>query len=148
MLAPSDRQRARRAFLKTVGGLHSAVYRASGGKLGARVQGMQVLLLTTTGRKSGKTRTTPLLFLREGTEIVVVASNGGSDSAPGWWLNLRAKPSAQIEIGRHRINVEARKASPEERARLWPRFTAGYGGYAKYAARTPREIPVVILTPR
>ncbi len=143
----SARQRARRTFLKTVGGLHSAVYRASGGKVGGSIKGMPVLLLTTTGRKSGRTRTTPLLFLRDGTDIAVVASNGGSDSAPAWWLNLRAKPAAQIELGRHRINVTARKASPEERERLWPQFTAGYNGYAKYATRTTRTIPVVLLTP-
>jgi deazaflavin-dependent oxidoreductase (nitroreductase family) len=105
------------------------------------------LLLTTTGRKSGKTRTTPLLYLRDGADIAVVASNGGSDSAPAWWLNLRATPAAHIELGRHKIPVTARKASQEERDRLWPAFTAGYNGYEKYITRTSREIPVVILEP-
>jgi deazaflavin-dependent oxidoreductase (nitroreductase family) len=138
---------ARRRFLKAAGGLHNVVYRASGGKIGGRVQGMPVLLLTTTGRKSGKTRTTPLLYLRDGADIAVVASDGGNDAAPAWWLNLRAKPAAHIELGRHRIPVTARKASPEERDRLWPAFTEGYNGYAKYITRTTREIPVVILEP-
>ena len=130
-----------------MGAVHNAVYRASGGKAGGSIKGMPVLLLTTTGRKTGRSRTTPLLYLREGADIVVVGSNGGSDSAPAWWLNLRARPSARVELGRHRINVTARKATPEERDRLWSRFTAGYSGYATYAARTARTIPVVILTP-
>jgi deazaflavin-dependent oxidoreductase (nitroreductase family) len=137
----------RRVFLKTIGATHNAVYRASGGRIGGKIQGMPVLLLTTTGRKSGKSRTTPLLFIRDGDSVVVVASNGGSDSFPSWWLNLRSNPAAEIEIGRERTRVTARKASPEERARLWPEFTSRYAGYAKYATRTERVIPVVILDP-
>ena len=109
---------------------------------------MPVLLLTTTGRRSGKSRTTPLLYLREGEAIVVVGSNGGSDSTPAWWLNLRSEPHAEVEIGRARTRVTARKASPEEHVRLWAQFTAGYPGYAKYATKTAREIPVVMLEPR
>jgi deazaflavin-dependent oxidoreductase (nitroreductase family) len=133
--------------MKSMSGMHTALYRASGGRVGSRVQGMRVLLLTTTGRRSGVARTTPLLYVREGDAVVVVASNGGSDSFPAWWLNLRSDANAEVEIGRAHTRVIARKASPEEHARLWPEFTSGYPGYAKYATRTTREIPVVILEP-
>lgn len=134
--------------MKSTSGVHTALYRGSGGRVGNRVQGMPVLLLTTTGRRSGKVRTTPLLYVREGDAVVVVGSNGGSDSFPAWWLNLRSDPNAEVEIGRAHTRVIARKASPEERARLWPKFTSGFPGYARYATKTAREIPVVILEPR
>ena len=134
--------------MKTVSGTHSALYRASGGRIGGRMLGMPVLLLITHGRRSGKSRTIPLLYVRDGDSIVVVASNGGSDYVPAWWLNLRSNPDAEVEIGRGRTRVTARKASPDERARLWPEFTSRFSGYAKYATRTVREIPVVILEPR
>ena len=87
-------------------------------------------------------------FLPDGDALVVVASNGGSDYVPAWWLNLRSNPEAEIELGRERTRVRAREASPAERARLWPEFTSRVSAYAKYATRTAREIPVVILTPR
>jgi deazaflavin-dependent oxidoreductase (nitroreductase family) len=134
--------------MKTLTVLHNALYRAIGGRVAGRMKGMPVLLLTTKGRKSGKPRTTPLLYLRDGERIVVVASNGGSDYVPAWWLNLRSSPDATIELGRARTRVSAREASPDERARLWPEFTSRFSGYARYATRTAREIPVVILEPR
>ncbi len=134
--------------MKAVSGAHTALYRASRGRIGGRIVGMPVLLLTTTGRRSGRSRVTPLCFVRDGDAVVVVASNGGSDYVPGWWLNLRSDPEAEIEIGPARTRVTARKASAGERARLWPEFTSRYSGYADYAARTAREIPVVILERR
>ena len=134
--------------MKAMSGAHTALYRASGGRIGGRMLGLPVLLLVTKGRRSGKSRTNPLLYLRDGDAIVVVGSNGGSDYVPAWWLNLRSNPEAEVEIGRGRTLVTARKASPDERARLWPEFTSRYSGYAKYATRTAREIPVVILEPR
>ena len=136
----------RRIFLKTVGAVHGAVYRASSGRVAGSIQGVPVLLLTTKGRKSGKRRVTPLLFVRDGDRIVVVASNGGSDRHPAWWLNISADPAVEVEIGRTRTAMTAREASAEERARLWPEFTSRYAGYLKYEARTAREIPVVVLT--
>jgi F420H(2)-dependent quinone reductase len=148
MTKMSPRRLARRAFMKTASATHTAIYRSSGGRVGGRMAGMPVLLLTTTGRRSGKSRTTPLLFVRDGHAWVVVGSNGGSDYIPAWWLNLRSNPDGQVEVGRERIPVVAHKASAGERARLWPEFTSQYAGYAKYAARAPREIPVVILEPR
>jgi deazaflavin-dependent oxidoreductase (nitroreductase family) len=138
----------RRTVMKTLTATHNGIYRASDGRIGARMNGMPVLLLTSKGRKSGKARTTPLLYVRSAEDLVVVASNGGSDYIPAWWLNLRADADAHVELGRRHIPVTARKASPEERARLWPEFVALFSGYAKYEQRTAREIPVVILEPR
>jgi deazaflavin-dependent oxidoreductase (nitroreductase family) len=108
---------------------------------------MPVLLLTTTGRRSGKARTTPLTFFRDGTDLVVIASNGGADRPSGWSLNLQQTPSAVVEIGTDRLVVTARPASEQERERLWVVVTATYAGYARYQERTMRRIPVVLLTP-
>jgi deazaflavin-dependent oxidoreductase (nitroreductase family) len=133
--------------MRAASGVHTAVYRASGGRVAGEAGNLPVLLLTTTGRKTGKQRTTPLLFIRDGDDLVVVASNGGMDWFPGWWLNLQQRSAAVIEIGRERQDVAASKADPERRARLWPEFTGPYPGYLKYEARTPREIPLVVLHP-
>lgn len=108
---------------------------------------MPVLLLTTTGRRSGKARTTPLTFFRDGTDLVVIASNGGADRPPDWSLNLARNPHATVEIGTDRLLVRARTASEQERERLWATVTATYSGYARYQERTQRRIPIVLLTP-
>ena len=134
--------------MKTGSAAHNALYRASGGRIGGRMQGMPVLLLTTRGRKSGKSRTTPLLYVPDGDALVVVASNGGSDYVPAWWLNLRSNPEAEVEVGHQHTRVVGREASAAERDRLWPEFTSRYAGYERYATRTSRKIPVVILEPR
>jgi len=107
---------------------------------------MPVLLLTTTGRRSGKARTTPLTFFRDATDLVVVASNGGADRPPDWALNLQQTPRAVVEIGADKVAVTARPASQPERERLWIVITATYAGYARYQERTARPIPVVLLT--
>jgi deazaflavin-dependent oxidoreductase (nitroreductase family) len=109
---------------------------------------MPVLLLTTTGRRSGKARTTPLTFFRDGRDLVVIASNGGADRAPDWSVNLQQDPRAVVQIGADKLSVEARTATPEERERLWVGITATYPGYAAYQRKTTRRIPVLILTPR
>jgi len=119
----------------------------SGGRILGTVAGMPVLLLTTTGRRSGKARTTPLTFFRNGNDLVVVASNGGSDRAPNWWLNLQHDPRAVVEIGQDEIAVTARAAPAEQRERLWVEITATYAGYARYQEVTERRIPVVLLSP-
>jgi deazaflavin-dependent oxidoreductase (nitroreductase family) len=108
---------------------------------------MPVLLLTTTGRRSGKARTTPLTFFREGADLVVIASNGGADRPPDWSLNLQQNPHAVVEIGTNELTVTARTASAEERERLWAGITAAYSGYARYQKKTTRQIPVLILVP-
>jgi len=108
---------------------------------------MPVLLLTTAGRRSGKARTTPLTFFRDGTDLVVIASNGGADRPPDWWLNLQHTPRAVVEIGSDKLVVTARPASGQQRERLWSVITATYAGYARYQERTTRQIQVVLLTP-
>ena len=108
---------------------------------------MPVLLLTTNGRRTGKLRTTPLTFLRDGADLVVIASNGGSDRPPDWSLNLQHDPHAVVQIGRDKSTVTAKTASPDKRERLWPVITAAYQGYATYQQKTTRQIPVVLLIP-
>ena len=137
-----------RRLLTALSRAHVALFRASGGRLGGRIRsGAPVLLLTTTGRKSGKQRTTPLLYLEDAGRYVVIASVGGAPKHPAWYLNLLANPAATIEVGGGKLAVSASTASPEERARLWPLAVQMYAGYDAYKARTSREIPVVILAP-
>ncbi len=136
---------ARLARLATAA--HVAIYRLTGGVIGGRAQHMPVLLLTTTGRKSGKRRTTPLVYLADGSTVVVVASNGGQAKLPNWWLNLRDNQQAQIQIGRNQFPARVQQASPEERQQLWPRVVAYHAGHEVYQERTPYPLPLVILTP-
>jgi deazaflavin-dependent oxidoreductase (nitroreductase family) len=131
------------AFVKA----HVALYRLSGGRLGGRFKNAPVLLLTATGRKTGRQRTTPLLSVQDGDRYVVVASAGGAPSHPAWYLNLRSNPAAAIQVGGRKSTVRAETAGPEERARLWPLLTRMWPKYDEYQAKTRREIPVVILTP-
>ncbi len=126
---------------------NTALYRLSGGKLGGTMRGAKVLLLTATGRKSGKPHTTPLIYLRDGNDYAVVASKGGWPTHPLWYLNLQANPRAQMQVGRDVHPVTARTATPEERARLWPRLVEIYADYANYQSWSDRVIPVVILSP-
>jgi deazaflavin-dependent oxidoreductase (nitroreductase family) len=129
--------------------VHTLAYRLSGGLIGRRVPGMPpMLLLDHVGAKSGKKRTTPLAYLEDGDDVVIVASKGGAPRNPAWYHNLRAHPDTTVQIGTRRVHVTARVANAEERARLWPRVVDLYGGYAGYQKRTEREIPLVILTPR
>jgi deazaflavin-dependent oxidoreductase (nitroreductase family) len=137
-----------RSATKYLGGLHRVLYRMSGGRIGGRIWGLRVVLLTTTGRRTGKKRTVPLCSFHAGDDVVVIGSYGGLDQPPAWWLNLQANPHAELVAGRERRTVTARNAGPEERARLWAELTARAPGYLEYERRTTREIPVVILQPR
>ena len=128
-------------------GLNVTLYRRSGGRFGGKLKGAPILLLDHVGRKSGQARTAPQLYLRNGDDNGNVASRGGSDATPAWWLNLQAHPATTVQIGRERRRVLARQASPEEKAELWPRLVEMYGDYEIYQRRTDREIPVVILSP-
>jgi deazaflavin-dependent oxidoreductase (nitroreductase family) len=130
------------------GGLHRRLYRLLGGRVVGSVAGAPVLLLTTTGRKSDKKRAMPLLYLRDGDAVAVVASAGGQEMHPAWFLNLRANPQVEVEIGRERRVMRAREATPEEHERLWPRLVELYKPYADYQSKTSRKIPVVILEPQ
>jgi F420H(2)-dependent quinone reductase len=132
---------------RAMSALNTWLYRLSGGKIAGSMKGAPILLLTTTGRKTGKTRVTPLLYLRDGENLVVVASKGGAPKHPVWFLNLEANPDVQAEVGRTRERRRARRATLEERERLWPKVVEMYGSYADYQTKTAREIPLVILEP-
>ena len=123
------------------------LYRRSGGRLGATVKGAPVLLLDHVGRNSGRARTAPVLYMRDGEDLVIVASRGGSDAMPAWFLNLMSSPSTTVQVGSERRAVVARQATPGEKQRLWPRLVEMYDEYAVYQQRTKREIPVVIMSP-
>jgi deazaflavin-dependent oxidoreductase (nitroreductase family) len=123
------------------------LYRRTGGRLGNKVKGAPVLLLDHVGRKSGTARTTPVLYLKDGADLVIVASRGGSDAMPGWFFNLKANGATTIQIGTERRSVLARVADDEERERLWPRLVEMYRDYDIYQRRTDRKIPVLILSP-
>jgi deazaflavin-dependent oxidoreductase (nitroreductase family) len=133
------------ALQNAVTRVHSVLYRSSNGAIGGRLANSPVLLLTTTGRRSGKHRTVPLLYLVDGGNVVLVASNGGAVKHPAWWLNLQTTPEAWIQMQSIRRRVKAEQASAAEKQRLWPRLTAMYPGYKRYQEITDRDIPVVIL---
>jgi deazaflavin-dependent oxidoreductase (nitroreductase family) len=139
---------AKDVIMRVVTGFHRAVFQVSNGRLANRGYGMPVLQLTTTGRKSGKRRTTMLTSpVQDGDRLMVVASNGGDDRQPKWLLNLRDDPNVEVTTDGRSKAMRARVASPEEKAELWPRVVAAHRGYAQYQTRTERDIPVVILEP-
>ena len=139
---PSD------AFLKGMNAFHRAILKLSGGRLGWSGQRMPVLELTTTGRRSGQPRTVMLTSpVQEGDTFVIVASRGGDDQHPAWFLNLRDNPDVEVTTREGKRRMRARVASPEERARLWPLVTADHKNYAGYQTKTKREIPLVLLEP-
>jgi len=124
---------------------HVFVYRLSGGAIGGGFGKAPVLLLTTRGRRTGKAYTTPLLYLRDGSRLIVVASSGGADRDPQWWRNLKTHPEASVQVKRDSLAVRAEQASAEEKQRLWPLLVQMYKPYQSYQERTAREIPVVVL---
>jgi deazaflavin-dependent oxidoreductase (nitroreductase family) len=124
---------------------HVSLYRLTGGKVGG---GEHMLILTTTGRKSGVERDTPLFFFRDGEHFVIIASAGGAAKHPTWWLNLRSNPQARIQIGANVIPVAAVEAEGEERQRLWSIVAEHYTNFVAYQKRTAREIPLIVLTSR
>jgi deazaflavin-dependent oxidoreductase (nitroreductase family) len=127
--------------------LHGWVYRRSGGRLLGRMGGQPVLLLQTTGRRSGRTRTTPVQYLAEGDTFVVVASNAGAARPPAWCLNLRANPHARIRVGARNIDVRAQEAAGQERVALWRRLTAGNRYLGRAASKARRDLPLLALVP-
>jgi deazaflavin-dependent oxidoreductase (nitroreductase family) len=135
-------------LLNLAGKANVVAYRASGGRLGGRMGKAPVLLLHHVGRRSGKERVAPLLYLDIGDgRLALVASKGGVDSDPEWFRNLLANPETTVEIGRERRRVRARQATEEEHAQLWPRLVEIYPSYATYQTFTTRKIPVVVLEP-
>ena len=128
--------------------LHPHLYRLTGGRwLIGRNLGVLNVVLTTTGRRSGRTRDVPLFAFRDGDRIVVVGSRGGSDREPGWVWNLRADPHATLRVGREVRAVRGHEAEGAERGRLWSLVVDGYPGYELYQQQTARRIPVVVLAP-
>jgi F420H(2)-dependent quinone reductase len=130
-------------------GGHAKLYRATNGLIGHRVPGApEMLLLDHVGAKSGTHRYTPLVFARDGADVILIASKGGYPKNPAWFHNLMANPDTTIQIGSKRMNVHARVATPEEYDRLWKLAVEVYGGYEDYRRRTERQIPLVVLEPR
>jgi deazaflavin-dependent oxidoreductase (nitroreductase family) len=124
---------------------HVDRYRATDGEEGHDWQGTQTLLLTTTGRKSGEERTTPLIYGRRGDDYLIVASKGGADAPPAWYLNLEANPDAEIQVRGDRFKVRARDAGQEEKPEVWQTMTGEWPAYDEYQTKTDRQIPVVVL---
>jgi len=124
---------------------HVHAYRLSGGRVGRNYHGAPVLLLDHVGRKSGKKHTSPLIYARDGDDLVIVASKGGSRKDPLWWLNLRDHPETTVQVGSEKRHVAARQASTEEKARLWPVVCDVYAPYDEYQRKTERDIPVIVL---
>jgi deazaflavin-dependent oxidoreductase (nitroreductase family) len=145
----SAREQLTDAFLKGMNQFHRTLLTLSGGRLGSSFSGMAAVELHTTGRRSGQRRSTMLTApVREPGRVVLVASKGGDDRHPEWYLNLVADPDVEVTIDGSTEPMTARTASAAERAELWPRIVAAYRGYGDYQRRTTREIPVVILEPR
>lgn len=134
--------------LRVIGKLNVPVYRATKGRLMGTVSRAPVLLLTTTGRRSGATRTAPVLYMRDGERLIVIASNAGNKHAPAWSLNLKANPDAEVQVGAERRPVRARVAQEPERGELWRAMNEQYAGFEEYRQHTSREIPVFVLDPR
>ncbi len=129
--------------------LHVLLYRATRGRVGHRFRGSPpMLLLDHVGARSAVSRTAPLVYVRDGENLVLIASKGGHPRNPAWFHNLVANPDTTVQVGASRLAVRARVADPRERARLWPKAVEVYAGYADYQRRTAREIPIVILEPR
>ena len=133
--------------LRWTGKLNVPLYRLSGGRLGGKVGRAPVLLLTTTGRKSGLPRTAPVVYLADGDRWAIINTNAGNHRVPAWSFNLKANPEAEVEIGRKRYEVRARIAEGEERADLWRKHNEQYSGFDDYAAVLNRDIAVFVLEP-
>ena len=130
-------------FLK----IYVLVYRLSGGRFGGQVQGLPVLLLTSTGRKTSRKRTTPLGYFMEGNRFIIIASNAGFDTHPAWFYNLMRYPRVTIETGNVKMDVEAHVIEEEKRNKLWARLVQLSPGYGAYEKKTKRVIPLVALLP-
>jgi len=135
--------------VRIMSAINTALFRLSGGSVGNRfMRGAPVCLVTTTGARSAKLRTTPLIYLADRDDVVIVASKGGMSHHPAWYHNLARHPEARVQIGSRVRDMVARRASAAEKAALWPRLVAIYPDYDDYQARTDRDIPVMILSPR
>jgi len=135
----------RDSMVKALSTLHTTMYRATRGRLGTRLVSNDMLLLTTTGRRTGAHHTVPLLYLRGDDRLIVIASYGGRSQHPEWYLNLLKNPAAIAQTGSNRRQVLAETMNSSDRTTWWPRVVDAYGDYAVYQGRTEREIPLVWL---
>jgi deazaflavin-dependent oxidoreductase (nitroreductase family) len=147
MTEQKDLSRPANLALKLGTIVHSGVYRATGGRLLGRMGRSPILLLNTIGRKSGKKRATPLLYVVEDEDFVIIASKGGTPSHPAWYLNLKANPDATVEVGNRKLWVMAEEVDGEEKERLWKKMAQMYPTYDDYQKKTKREIPLLVLHP-
>lgn len=136
-----------KSIFKLVMAIYTFLYRLTGGRLGGEMRGLQVLLLTTTGRKSGQNRTTPLGYFAYDGGYVITASNAGLPRHPGWYYNLKNDPQVTIQVKERVMTAVAEEAKGDLRGQLWDQLIAQAPGYADYTKRTTREIPMVILRP-
>ena len=134
-------------IVRVMGRVQTWVYRASNGRLGSRFGKAHVLILTTTGRRSGRRRDAPLIYVEDAGAYWIVGSFGGRDEHPGWVHNLRNDPAAVVRIGAHTHSVRARQASPRDRERVWPALLEAYPAYKSYEGRTGRRFEVFALEP-
>ena len=133
-------------LLRRLMGVHTHVYRLTNGVVGHRFPGAPpMLLLDHLGARTGTPRTTPLAYVSDGDDLVLIASKGGHPKHPAWFHNLKAKPDTTVQVGSELRRVRARIADPDERARLWPEIVSRYSNFGTYQQRTDREIPLVIL---
>jgi len=154
MPMPSDHSLSRLSMampagmLRAMGKLNVPLYRISRGRLMGKIGKAPVLLLTSTGRRSGQPRTTPVCYLADGERLIVIGSNAGNERTPAWSHNLKDNPEAEVEVGGERRKVRARVAEGDERAELWRRSNEQYAGFDAYEARTSRDIRLFVLEPR
>jgi deazaflavin-dependent oxidoreductase (nitroreductase family) len=134
-------------LLRTLGKLNVPIYRLTRGRVMGKIGNAPVLLLTSTGQRSGAPRTAPVLYLADGQRVIVIGSNAGNTRAPAWSHNLKANPDAEVQVRGERRSVRARVAEGEERAELWRKMNAQYAGFEDYDERTSRDIAVFVLDP-
>ncbi|MET0500686.1 MAG: nitroreductase family deazaflavin-dependent oxidoreductase [Candidatus Binatia bacterium] len=146
MCYPIGMGRLKPRTIRLIGRLHAWLWKLTGGKLGNAFGEFPFLMLITRGRKTGRERTTPVLYFRYGEALIIVASFGGNDMHPGWYLNLESCPEADVTINGERRQLRARKVSPEEKQLIWPRLIERYPNFAIYQQRTDRQIPLLWLS--
>ncbi|MFL5804926.1 MAG: nitroreductase family deazaflavin-dependent oxidoreductase [Roseiflexaceae bacterium] len=134
-------------FIKVVLSIYIFLYRLTSGAIGGRMAGLKVLLLTTTGRKTGQARISPLGYFTQDGNFIIIASNGGADRNPAWYYNLKSNPQVTIQIGNKQLAAKAEVADAEKRKQLWAELVKMAPAYEKYAQGTKREIPLVIVQP-
>jgi F420H(2)-dependent quinone reductase len=136
-----------RAVTQLATGIHVALYRISGGNFANRIANLPILLLTTRGRKSGKSYTNPVVYIRDGQDYLIAASAGGTAWHPSWYFNLQSQPDTRIQVGKQQIAVHASITQYDERTRLYQLFKTSSANFIKYEQSTTRVIPVIRLTP-